>query len=437
MASINSVVSIAITKGSQAVSVQAFNVATIFGPSARFVDAIRYYTNPSDMLADGFLISDPEFVFATELMSQTPSPDQFGVSHFTAAVAQIDTIAVSTLVASGHLYTFTLNGTPINYTSSSDTQQSILTALLAAAIAAFTPAVVSGSVSGTGSGALLTLTSTVPGAGVTYTAVDADLTHLLVTANHSIVQDIVTLQLVDDSWYGVLVTSHISSDIEQVAAYIESQLKFYLTSSSDSGILTSSTSDVASVLAGKKYNRTALLYHATPNDGIEAAWMGRMFPTTPGSANWNFKTLSGISPDKLNTTQINNAQGKTANVYVTIAGVNIATLGVVTSGEYIDVTILLDWIKATMQANIFSILVNNPKIPYTNKGIISIENGASQTLQQAQDNGGLAAGWTVTGPDVSAVSTNDKATRTLNNVKFAATLAGAINKVNIQGFISV
>ena len=107
------------------------------------------------------------------------------------------------------------------------------------------------------------------------------------------------------------------------------------------------------------------------------------------------------------------------------------------SAEFIDVTILIDWITSTMQANVYSILVNTNKIPYTNKGIAAVENGVAQTLQQAQDNGGLAAGWDVTGPDISQVSQADKASRILNNVVFNATLAGAINQVNIQGYVSV
>lgn len=438
MASINTIVTITITKGTQAVAVQSFGVATIFGPSARFMEPIKYYgsTFATDMIADGFLVSDPEYIFATTLMSQTPRPVQFGVSHYTVSVAQVDTFGINTLTT-GHPYVLTLNGTVLTYTAlGGDTQQAILGQLLTQALA-ISPAVVSGSVSGSGSGALLTLTSTVSGQAVAYTAIDADLTHVALTPNHSIVSDIQTCQASDDTWYGVLVTSHLSGDIEQVAAYIQTQLKVYGTSSADANILTTSTTDLASVLKGKAYTRTFLEYHATPADGIEAGWIGRMFPTIPGAANWNFKTNVGITPDNLNTTQINNAQGKNCNVYVTIGGVNIQTKGVVSSGEYIDVTILIDWITATMQGNVYSILVNNDKIPYTNKGIGAVENGVSQTLQQAQDNGGISAGWVVTAPDISQVPQADKIARTLNGVVFTATLAGAINNVNIQGFVGV
>lgn len=438
MGSISNVVSITITKGSQSVSVQSFSVPCIFGPSARFGDPIRYYTSPTAMLSDGFLTTDPEYIFAVSVEAQSPAPPKFGVSHFTASVVQVDRIQVNTLAAS-HLYEFTLDSVLISYTSTGlDTQQSILVALNSAIVAAFpTNPPVTGAVTGSGPAAELTLTATVAGAGASYSAVDADLTLTNLTPNHSIAQDIAALQAVDDTWYGVLVTSHADNDIEQVASYIETQLKLYGTSSNDSDILTSVSTDLASILKGKSFERTYLMYSASPNLGPEAAWMGRMFPTVPGSANWNFKTLVEISPDNLSPTQIANAQGKNCNVYITIGGVNIATLGVTPGGEFIDVTVFLDWLKSTMQANVFSVLVNNPKVPYTNKGVVAIENPIAQTLQQGQNNGGLAAGWTVNGPDVANVSQADKADRTLNGVSFNAQLAGAINVVNIQGFVSV
>jgi hypothetical protein len=431
MASISTVVSITITKGTKTVSLQSFNVACIFGPSNRFGDVIRYYTDPSDMLTDGFLVSDPEYIFATELMEQSPSPKTFAVSKFTAAVAQVDTITPSAV--NNHAYKVTIDGVDYTYTSdSSATVSEIVTGLLALINADSNAACAA-----TGTTTVI-LTAKVAGVGFT-TSINADANMSLAhtTANHSIAQDIAATQAVDDSWYGVLVTSHVTSDIQQVAAYVESQLKVYGTSSSDSGIISTSTTDLASYLKGKSYSRTYLLYSATPGDAPEAAWMGRMFPTTPGAANWNFKTLVGITPDNLSQTQITNAQGKNCNVYITIGGLNIATIGVTPGGEYIDVTIFIDWLSSTMQANIFSVLVNSDKVPYTNKGIAAIENPISQTLQQGQDNGGLAAGWTVSAPDVADVSQIDKASRTLNNVAFEAELAGAINKVNVQGFVSV
>jgi len=48
----------------------------------------------------------------------------------------------------------------------------------------------------------------------------------------------------------------------------------------------------------------------------------------------------------------------------------------------------------------------------------------------------LAPGFTVTAPKVAAVSSADKALRTLPDVTFQATLAGAIHNLTITGRVS-
>lgn len=439
MASITTVVKVSITRGSQQVPQEAFNVPTVFGPSNRFSGTlIKYYSDVLDMVADGFMLSDPEYISVAAIFEQTNPPPQVGVSKYTPAVAQVDTIAVGTLVATGHAYSFLMGSTQITYTSNSDTQQSILTALLAAINTAFpTNPPVTGVVSGSGSGALLTLTATVLGVGVSYSNFDTDLTHVTLTANHSIVNDIQATQAQDDSWYGLLCTSQADADILQIAEYVETQQKIYVTTSGEAGILTSSTSDIASQLKVKNLTRTSMLYSATPATQPDAAWMGRCLPVLPGAGNWKFRNLAGITADNLSTTQINNATGKRCNVYTEIGGVDVTTPGICFSGDYNDVIIFIDYLVSTMEVNVYQVLVSSEKVPFTNAGITAIENPVRQTLQTAEAQGGLAPGWTVTVPDISTISGADKASRTLNGITFNATLAGAIDIVNIQGFVGV
>lgn len=445
MASQNLIVKVTITKSTRTVSQQSFGLAAILGPSNRFGDLFRFYDDPSAMLTDGFMTSDPEYIHAVALDSQAIKPSQWLVGKFTTPVAQVSTIAVNTLTVS-HLYSFTLGGIPINYTSagSGDTQQSILAALLTAIGVAYpSNPPVTGVVAGSGSGALLTLTSTVAGQGFAITAVGSQLTLAAVTANHSIVDDIVILQaalLPEQQFYGLLVTSKVAADILQVATYVETQLAVYLSATLDADTLTSVTTDIMSVLKGLAFDRTMLLYSAQANTKApDAAWMGYMLPTTPGVGNWAEKTLKGVTADNLSPTQISNVLGKNGNVYVPMGGAGITLFGTCASGEFFDVTIFLDWLASTMQSNVFRVQTdpNNLKIPYTNGGIAMIENPMRQTMQQGQDNQGLVPGWTVFGPDVTAVSPADKTSRTLNGLGFDGELAGAINKVNIQGSVSV
>lgn len=449
MGALNQIVNVVITQQTATVPQASFSIPLVMGPTGN-ISGVQAFTSPAAYISAGGTIHDPEYIRLVEIFEQPVTPTESLVATYSPSVAQVDQIQVNTLDDSSHPYQFTLNGSVIGYTSTGgDTQQSILANLLAAIGTQFpTNPPVSGVVTGTGSGATLTLTSTVPGIAVTYTNVDADLTFGNLTANHSIVQDIITVQNtpgIGNIWYGLSICSQSNADIEQVAAYIETQLKIFIGAPTDASILTSSTTDVASILKGKGYKRTALIYCGTANDGREAAWLGGQLPQVPGSNTWDFKTLVGITPDTFNDTQRQEAigiplePGKNCNIYETVGGVNITENGFMCGGQYIDITVGLDWLSSTLQTNVFALMVQSPKIPYTNQGIAVIENAVHQTLLQGVANGLIDGNSpiTVSAPDVLSIPQNDRAARLLPNVTFSCRLAGAIQNVIINGTVSV
>lgn len=170
----------------------------------------------------------------------------------------------------------------------------------------------------------------------------------------------------------------------------------------------------------------------------EFAWMGGQLPKAPGSITWKFKTLTGITPDVLTATAVNNVKGKNCNVYETIAGVSMAHEGVVASGEFIDIVRGVDWIQARISENVFSLLANADKIPYTDPGAEMIKTVIQALLEQAVDSNVLVENTiNITAPKVADVDPADKANRYLPDIKFGADLAGAIHKVKIAGKLSV
>jgi hypothetical protein len=253
-------------------------------------------------------------------------------------------------------------------------------------------------------------------------------------------QGLQAVQAVNNDWYALICLDHDKADVLALAGYIETQKKIFGTSSQDPHVIGTQTDDVATGLSALNYARTFVLYSGVANSvWPEAAWLGRMLPTGVGAATWKFKTLVGVASDDLSGTALTNAQNKKANVFIPVGGVDITSEGIMASGEYIDVTRFIDWLQLTMESNIYGLLVNSEKIPYTNKGIAVIENAVRQTLQDGIANGGISNQPVpaVSVPDVLSVSSADKASRTLNNVVFTCTLAGAIHKVNVQGFVSV
>ena len=132
-------------------------------------------------------------------------------------------------------------------------------------------------------------------------------------------------------------------------------------------------------------------------------------------------------------------EGKDIERYVQVSGVSITCNGKTSSGEFIDVTRFLDWLRIRMQENIFAQLAALDKIPYTDPGVGVVESEVYAVLDEGIANGGLAAdpAPTVSVPLVADVSAVDRANRLLPDVKFNAQLAGAIHAVEVTGVITI
>lgn len=449
MSSLDQIVNVTITQQTSSVPGPSFQIPLIIGPNAPWGDQVRAYSSAAGMLEDGYDETDAEYVYALELTEQDVVPALFYVGKRSAAVKQVNTLAVATLT-SAHVYSITIDQVPVSYTAQiADAQQDVLNGLLAAIAAAFPTAnPISGVVAGTGAGALLTLTSSVFGQGVAYTGVDSLLTLVQTVANHGIAQDLGLIIAENNSWYGIILCSNTDYDISQMAAAVEAITKVFIGVSSDSDIPTSVTTDLLSILKGKNYDRTGLVYTALSfNKGIEAAWIGGQLPQTPGSNNWAFNTLKGISPDILSENAqavligVPEAQvkGKNGNIYQTVGGKDITQMGTMVSGQYIDITIGLDWLRSTIQFNLYNALTSAPKIPYTDKGTAVLISAVQAAIQQGVVNGLIDGDSpiTVTAPVVLSVPQSQRANRVAPTISFTCRLQGAFNAVIVKGTVTV
>ena len=139
----------------------------------------------------------------------------------------------------------------------------------------------------------------------------------------------------------------------------------------------------------------------------------------------------------LTATQRINALAKYCNIYETVAGVSITQKGTTGGNEYIDITRGIDWLQSTIQADIYTMLVQQDKVPYTDKGIASVESKVRAGLEAGIDRNFIASITSITSPAAADVTPANKAARLLQDVEFAAVLAGAINEVEVQGVVTV
>ena len=442
MSTIDTLIKINITLLTKAVAQQSFSIPLIIGPTPVWSDSVHAYTSVASMLADGFTTSSPEYVYAQELLEQSITPTEFYVGKRSVPVAQIDTI--TPVAVNAHLYELSIGTVNYSYTSdSSATISEIVAGLIALVNAdASAPCIASGS-------STLILTAKVAGAGFS-TSVngDADMSLVHTLANHGIADDLNAIIAQNNNWYGIVLCSNDDHDIMQMAAAVEPLKKIFIAVSADVAIGSSSNTDILSVLQSKNYNRTALMYSPASFDlGIEAAWMGGQLPQTPGSNNWAYKTLTGISPDVISDSARSNivgvpvagVPGKNGNIYTTVGGQDITQMGMMVSGQFIDITIGADWLETQIQTNIYQQLVNAAKIPYTNSGTSVLISAVKAAIDLGVSNGLIDGKRTIviSAPNVEDVPFSQRANRIAPNITFSCYLAGAFNSVAVSGVVSV
>lgn len=270
------------------------------------------------------------------------------------------------------------------------------------------------------------------------------VTTLPLTPSYSVVADLDAIENANNEWYALISTSRDFATVQAISNWVEARIKIFGTASDDQVIIdVPAGADTTSIAAWANQTgkvRTFVMYHQDAAfDYPEAAWFGRVLPLDPGSETWAFKTLNSVSYSILTTTQSNNALNKNANTYEFIGGVAITRNGTMAQGEYIDIIRGVDWLTARIQEFVYSVLVNNPKLPYTDAGIASVQSQVLRALQLGIDNDFIAESPApiVTVPLAANVPPADKANRILRNVRFQATLAGAVHAVEISGTVSL
>lgn len=214
--------------------------------------------------------------------------------------------------------------------------------------------------------------------------------------------------------------------------------------------------DLGTTLKALNYDRTILFYHSRAigsrwtdfmdyegnlylwrNEFIQVAAIAEAFPYVPASQTFAYKNFAGVVADEISGGGRSYALANNVNIYITVADVPITKDGTVVSGEYIDVMRGVDWLTARLEEAVFTLLIQNRKVPYTDTGVALIENTIRGVMQRASEF--LLDGESITYdiPRVADVPAASRGSRTLPDIGFSARLQGAIHKVEIRGTVTV
>lgn len=405
---------------------------------AAMVDRVKKFGSLKEMTDFGFSTSDPAYLCAQKMKAQNPSPKSWLIGKRLNKTTQTVTLTC-TSAAEGDTYKITLvstAGVATTYTRTVPAASS--TSAEATALAALINAHTQ--VSAAAVGAVITVTGTL-GELVNFKEWSDNIEFADTTPDPGLAADLAAIKAAtNQDWYGLALDSQSEAEIAAAALFVETEKKIACFNTSDYGCAkAATTTDVMSDLKAAAYARSGVLFSKKELLSYSgAAWMAKQFAgANPGSDTWAYKTLASVTVDELTTSERSAILDKNGNVYNPVSGINVTEKGKSGSGEYFDVTRFVDWLRAEIQFRVFSALVNNSKIPYTDVGIDAIVAIIDGALKFGVTRGGLVAGTTqVLAPKVADIPSATKASRRLEDITFSGTLAGAIHELDIAGTVT-
>jgi len=242
-------------------------------------------------------------------------------------------------------------------------------------------------------------------------------------------------------WYGLLITSRLAADLHTAGDWCMGNEKLFV------GCTAS-----AAALSGRNNQREAYLIHDSAEDFPEAAWAGICFPREIGSITWKWKSPTGVTASGFTLTELTAIRDGNGQTLSERSGVVYADEGITTGGEFIDVIMSRDYIKARLGEALFALNIRSDKIPFDNTGAAMMESAIRDVLRQAGKQGIIAKAvseadkklsdegeymYTVTIPARSEVPANDRAARKWTGIEFTFVLAGAVHATEISGTITI
>ncbi len=466
MGALSDVVTVTVSVQAVTPNAPGFGVPLIISAGdapAGFTQRTRYYSAPgptglAQMVTDGFSATSPTYLAVQAAFSQSPCPSVVGVGRFVNLPTQM-AILTPTYI-SGYNYSVEIDGqtaTGVGLTNLATTCTAIATAINALT---FSPA----HLTATGESTYVKIACSVAGEWHRYANLDLTGNLLLTIINNNdptgaavtdtaslsnsgtVAAELAAIGVADSSgWYALCLDAWPSAHmISAGATFVDARANILVTQSNDTGCATnaeSSGTDIMQTLQAATVDRAAVMFCPDGGGFAGAAWLGARLPYAPGSENWKFATLVGVTVSNLSAQQVLNIIAKNGNYYYTVGGVAITAAGNMAAngaGFWIDLVRGVDWFVSTLQTRIFGVLTSTgQKVPFTDQGVAQIEAELRAVIDQ-----GIQAKFiaptpkpVVTAQLVASLNPTDVANRLLKGLAFNFTAAGAIDTVAVSGVV--
>ena len=273
-----------------------------------------------------------------------------------------------------------------------------------------------------------------PSVGTVYVSyVDTSGTNEGITSS-----DITAMHEEQSDWIGYCSTFDSASDVATQAGSLVALGKFY-------SVVTDSTATPATTNDFMALWHTKVALDNPASSGYYPESIGRWanvaslsyyLASVQGSYNPAFKGLQLITPNKYSATEETALRAANLNQYSNIGGQDLTWDGKNASGKgYIDTYLGALYLQIRLTEDLMNMMIQTPKLPYTDGGISTVGSVIDNRLAQCTSDGYLdeTRPYQISLPVASQLS--DRASRVLPNVSFIAYTTGAINTIEIQGFI--
>src|SRR6188472_3639579 len=125
--------------------------------------------------------------------------------------------------------------------------------------------------------------------------------------------DLAALSNENNDWYGICNVSHDSTQVIEIADWVEAHEKIFVTTLHDSVDISApptDTTSVAHLLMAGNYFRTAWWWNPSLTEFPDVAIASKMFTKYPGQETWANQRLAGVTSTFLNETSFNNIYAK-------------------------------------------------------------------------------------------------------------------------------
>ena len=412
---------IAATVGSPTVSIPAIITEETPAAAGAFGSgyAKLYKINELASIETDFSDSGVTYKAASALASVSPKVNSFYVIKRSTPVAAVVTLVFDANIITGNTIAGTVNGEAISQAYNTSNAQTLTD--LASDIQALEMVATAAS-NGTDTITITFETQWEPSVGtftVTGGASQAECVTTVVTPATNIRDDIANAMGEADTnkWFMLLPTTTNKGAILAAAGYIEtlSDLKMLLVHSTDSGIYTAGSTDVASALEAAGYDRTGIIYHDDSTEMVHCRWASRCLSRDPGQGSWANRKLTGATAAPRTSSEITILEGKNCNSYTAAGPAPLTRKGVVASGKAIEFVRDSFYAINELNTELYNLFANTEKLPYSSKGKALIQAAGDAIVKRMKNEGvfnpesDTPAQWVVTDP--ADISSTDKTAR--------------------------